>query len=390
MDQSLVRLTNQEAIIDTLRKKGPTSRTDLAKELDISNPSISKNINSLMKKGMVCEGEPVATEIGRKPVMLTFNPDCLSVAAVDFSGTEIRLCISNLVGRELKGKIIKGSEDFQPEDIQRTVNELEALATGVKLSALCVSVPGHFNPSTGAVLYANRFKNCAEINLKELFEKSFKSLPLLIHNDVKLAVSGEQEFGHTNNTQNLMYVNVGVGIGAGLLLDGKLYEGRNGYAGEIGQMVSGFSSNEEGQTFEQLASTSALIKRVQAAYNAQEGDADEITLKQIALAAQNGNEICLREISSSAKLLGRMLYNINSTLDLDMIIIGGGAKELGEIYLSELKQIIGSAPKTGNIAVRYSTVPNNELMGAISVASRIALQKAIELTEKEWLKWLNT
>jgi predicted NBD/HSP70 family sugar kinase len=155
-------------------------------------------------------------------------------------------------------------------------------------------------------------------------------------------------------------------------------------------MLSEFSSGEEGQTSEQLASTSALIKQVQDAYKAQGGNADEITLKQIALAAQNGDEICLHEIRNSARLLGRMLYNINSTLDLDMIIIGGAAKELGEVYLNELKQIIGSAPKTGNISVRYSTVRNNELMGAISVASGIALQKAIELTEKEWVKWLNT
>lgn len=237
-NQSLVRIVNQELIVEEIRRHKQLSRSELAKTLKLSNPSIYKHIEDLKEKGLIVEVGSVKTHVGRRPIMLKFNAKCACVAAIDLSGRNVRICISDLEGTIIQSGEIEDVEYIDEDVILTVEEELEQMLKKAekkcgRLCAICIGSPGNIDPETGLIRYALRIRDFEKLNLGEMFSRRF-GVKTIVKNDVNLAVGGEHVFGVGAGVRNLIYVSVDKGVGAGIILSHTLYEGSRGFAGEIG------------------------------------------------------------------------------------------------------------------------------------------------------------
>ena len=219
-NQSLVKITNQHLIVQEVRASKQLSRSDLAKKLQLSNPSISKHIDDLIAKGLIVETGSLVTDVGRRPIMLEFNARHGCVAVIDLSSNDARLCVADLMGNKLEYSRVEGGQKITVEVLERIILTLRDMLTNLgercgKLVGICIGLPSIIEPETGRILWSSRVENYKEIDIKDMFQKAFRA-PTIIKNDVNLAVVGEMNFGAGDGKQSLMLLNIDVGIGVGV------------------------------------------------------------------------------------------------------------------------------------------------------------------------------
>lgn len=381
-NQSLVRIVNQELIVEEIRRHKQLSRSELAKMLKLSNPSISKNVEDLESKGLIIEVGSVKTQIGRRPMMLKFNGKCACVAAIDLSGATIKICISDLEGSIMESGEIESGEYIDKDIIFAVEDKLEEMlkktdnACG-KLHAICIGSPGNIDPETGLIRYALRIRDFENLDLGKIFSERF-GVKVLVKNDVNLAVSGEHVFGIGAGVHNLIYVSVDNGVGAGIILSHQLYEGSRGFAGEIGLTLT-----ESGDRLDEVCSSNRIVSNVircckdgeETCINDMGMSYDDITLDVVAHAVAQNDSLCVREVTESAKQLAYTLRNIYELLDMDMVIIGGNVMKLGNTYLKTLCDEFGD-----DVKVNWSMLADKAtLSGAIGEAIKLAVKQIIDM-----------
>ncbi|HHU62746.1 MAG TPA: ROK family transcriptional regulator [Clostridiales bacterium] len=357
-NQRLVRETNQKLIIDAFRQRGMISRAELAKLLNLSAPSVSSNIDQLLRAGMlreVGEGDSIG---GRRPILLKFNYRYRFIGVVDLSSDVVRVVLG-----DLQGNIVAFREIVLPElkiggpileDIIRSLHVLlkDNNVHPDKLKAIVVGLPAVINDETGRLLLAPQFQGWDGINIKDKLEKNFNAR-VIVKNDVNMAALGECRYGAGKRYNNMVYVGVETGIGAGIIIDGKLYEGSRNAAGEIGHFISSYDEGgcrvDQFGPLESRLAVPAIIKRIKdgiakgcrsKALELAGGNIQGINLGIVRKAAMMGDGYVLNIIHDSARMLGWVIANINVVLDVDLVIIGGRVIELGQHFIRPLRQTI--------------------------------------------------
>ncbi len=162
-----------------------------------------------------------------------------------------------------------------------------------------------------------------KVNLKAILQKVFKK-PVVIENDANAAALAEYRFGAGKGSKNMAYMTVSTGIGGGLILEGKLYRGSTGTAGEVGHMVIDPKGPKCGcgnyGCLEALSSGPAIARAA--------GQKDAFKAE---LAARRGNKRAKKAVYEAAKNIGRGIANLNNLLNLDLVVIGGGISNMKEL-----------------------------------------------------------
>ncbi len=357
-NQRLVRETNQKLIIDAFRQRGMISRAELAKLLNLSAPSVSNNIDQLLRLGMLREAGEGDSIGGRRPILLKFNYQYRYIGVIDLSSDVIRVVLG-----DLQGNIVAVEEIILPElkigrqildDIIRSLHAL-LKENGVdidKLMAIVIGIPAVINDDTGQLQLAPQFQGWDKINIKDEIGGKFNTR-VIVKNDVNMAALGECRYGAGKRYNNMVYVGVETGIGAGIIIDGRLYEGSRKAAGEIGYYISSYEElggkTDQFGPLESRLAVPAIIKRVRdgiakgsqsKALDLAGGDIDRINLAILKRAAMMGDGYVINIIQDSAKMLGWVIANINVILDVELVIIGGRVIELGEHFIEPIRQTI--------------------------------------------------
>jgi predicted NBD/HSP70 family sugar kinase len=184
-----------------------------------------------------------------------------------------------------------------------------------------------------------------DLPLQELLVSKF-NLPVFVENDVKLAALGEWGFGAGRGAHNLVCISVGTGIGAGVIIGDKLYRGRNQAAGEIGYFVP--SAEFLGRTYgeygalERLASGSGMAERARELLRriGATTEAQELTSEDVFLAARRGEAWARQVVRETVDYLSVAVSNVNSVLDPDVIVLGGGIAESADLLLDPILERI--------------------------------------------------
>lgn len=396
-NQSDVKYANQYLIMNEIMKNNTIARTDLAKYLKLSNPSISKNVYDLINKKLILETGTVDTNVGRKPKMLTFNPNFGCVAAIDLSSTELRIVLSDMAGQTIDFATINGVIRINISIINAVMNELETLynknrSRCGKLLAICIGSPGDIDVETGYYIYAPRFEGATKINIRKIFSSRF-NVDVIVKNDINLAVKGEKVYGIGNGSSNIIYICVDFGIGSGLFLNGKLYEGTSGFAGEIGLLNTNFqdSLNNDGKSsytnnLDYAVSVFGIISYVKdmirdgadSILKKKYDDIDKIDFYDIIDAYNNDDEVCKKAIKRSAVYLGCAIKNICDLLDLEFVIIGGLILKLGDDYIKIIKDFLQTNYETAPPKIKRSVLDSKAtIYGAIGEAIEASIHKII-------------
>lgn len=367
---STVRSVNQRIILDQIFEKQVTSRTELSNALQISKPAIADNLGDLLATGIVQEsGEgEVAKSGGRKPRLIRFNKNHKNIIAIDLNYKDPIFVLGNLKGdifNEFSVKIAENANaQVRMELIKNAIHILlnSKDATTESLACIAISSPGVL-PDKKELSFANpQFKKWFDLDLPKMISEEFK-VNVLLKNDVNMAAFGELRSGAGQNSRNILYISCGIGVGAGLILDSKLYEGRFNSAGEIFNYIDPVKLSS-GSNLEKTIYLEALMKKYQesikkktASPNMEESSDFDSVVK----AYQENNPYLLKHLDDIGTELGCAISNIANLLSIDTVIIGGEYIVFYQTFYEKISKIVKEhcifAPKIRPSALgRYAGV----------------------------------
>lgn len=401
-NQSLVKNTNQMLIIKTVRQQGQISRTEMARMLSLSNPSVSKNVDDLLAKGILVETGSRVTDVGRRPIMLEFNANRGCVAVVDLSGADGRICIADLNGNKLKYSRVEGGKLITADILNGIIVTLRSMLRDMgsrhgKLVSICIGVPGVIEPKTGRIHWSARIENFREVDLKGMFTQAF-NVPVTVKNDVNLAVCGERDFGCGNGARDMIYMNIDAGIGIGIVLDGKLYEGTRGFAGDLGVVMPDIYRASEGsggdfmaQTMENNLSVYHMISDVAKMFDSGRetvlrtfvSDSSDITFNDIVKAYGMGDNAVISVMARYAKLIAVLMKNLVSLFDVELMVLGGPATRLGSTFINQITEYMLSLPGYAQAQIRGSRLLDTAVIyGGNYTAAQSAIEHIVSTDKK--------
>ncbi|MFZ5597150.1 MAG: ROK family protein [Bacillota bacterium] len=315
------------------------------------------------------------------------------VAGVDLGGTKIYTALAGPGGEIMaEVRVPTGAGDGPDAVIGRildTINRVSemALPAGALLSAVGIGSPGPLDPASGVVFSSPNLPGWRCVPLRERLEQSVGA-KVFVDNDANLAALGEYRFGAGRGSSHMVYVTVSTGIGGGLILDGRLYRGAGGGAGEVGHTVvdpdGPLCGCGRAGCLEALASGTAMAARARELVDSgrgagilREAGADgEITAVSVARAAAAGDEEALGIIVRAGRYLGMGLANIINIFNPDRLVIGGGALAAGERFWESMEAELRAralGPALENVSVvRAGLDGRSGLMGAIALALAMA------------------
>ncbi len=273
--------------------------------------------------------------------------------ALDVGGTNINAGVVSLEGKVLARRSfptlpLRGSEAV----IGDMVANLELLASEIKTGnpeAVVVGMPGWLNQREGVLIQAPNMPGCVNVPIVEILKQKM-NLPVFLENDTNLYALGEWLYGAGRDLgRNLIVVTLGTGVGGGLILDGKLWNGSFASAAEIGHMPIGFRGDLCGcgrrGCLETVASATAMARLAQkwlADKGASNQTSDEITTETLHHLAQQGDVMALSVFKKAGEALGLVLVSIFNLLGLEGAVIGGGAAGAYEFIEPHVRKVINS------------------------------------------------
>ena len=320
-----------------------------------SIPLTTKMLTDLIKKGVVSESGYAQSTGGRRPLMYSLNPEVLYVVAVAMDQFITRIAIMDLHNRIVTEERIElplAKNDTALSLLAQHINSVIE-RSGIHLNKFVgvgIGMPGFIDVKKG-INYShldNDGKNIAH------YISNVVQLPVLIDNDSTLLALAELRFGAARNTKNTLIINIGWGIGMGMILNGELYHGNNGFAGEFSHTPL-YSTNTDlcvcGKVgcLESEASLLAMINKARqqlaAGRPSMLKDINEHTpleqaLESVIRAARQGDKFSVELLLESGYAVGRGIAALIHILNPEMIVIGGRGSAAGKIWQTPIQQAL--------------------------------------------------
>ncbi len=320
------------------------------------------------------------------------NPEPLSLG-IDLGGTKILTAVATAQGKMLSRDhsvtpATKGQEAVVQSILESIGRALEQAGIAApQLSAIGVGAPGLSNPETGILFTSPNLPGWRDVPLRDIIEKELGKKAFLI-NDANAAALGELYFGAAKGAHHFIYITISTGIGGGIIIDGEVYTGSIGTAGEVGHMTI----DDDGPPcncgnrgcWETLASGTAMAReaRKQIKEGARtsilgyaEGDVEKVTAQVIHNAAKEGDSLAKELITRTGYYVGVGLANLVNIFNPELIVIGGGLSNIGDMLLEPAYKVAGErAFKESYRTVRFALAKLGRDSGVLGAAA-FALQE---------------
>lgn len=354
-DQILVKQINKSIVLNTIRKEEVISRAGIAGFTGLNKSTVSLLVDELIKEGLVKEIGPGESKGGRKPIMLTINDRGGCVIGVDLGVNYILTVLTDLVGKVLweRKRDIRLGEDKEKvmhllmQSIEEAMENVPDTLNGI--IGIGIGVPGIVDYRKGLVLMAPNLK-WEDVPLKGMLEERFK-VKVHIDNEANVGAVGEKWFGIGMDCSNFIYVSAGIGIGTGIIINGTLYRGTSGLAGETGHSTINIYDRlcSCGNTgcWENYASERALLAYMEA--RVKRGNRDdfingenmgELNALRIIDFAHKGSKIAREGLKEIGRNLGIGIINLINTFNPEMIVIGNTLSLAEDIILPEVLDVV--------------------------------------------------
>ncbi len=385
-DKQLIKKINTTLILQTLQERGPMSRADIAKVLGLTPATVSNNISQLIERKIVKEVGKGDSSGGRTPVLVYLDEKGVFFIGVDIHKDGVEAGIVNILG-----EIILSKEETFPigasfeEEVQNCISELRAeFHHEDSIIGIGIGMHGIIDTERSISIFVPAMAR-RNMNLKQYIEETQK-LPVFIENDSNAMALGEGNFGVAKGVQNYVFLNVGRGIGAGVVLDGKIFHGGSFAAGEIGHI----HVQENGVKcvcgkygcLDTVATEYTLIrdvifslqtKRVRLNKAMEEDlNLNHVNLEKIKQWAEGGDEDVLTVIRNMGRHIGRACSYIVNILNPEMLILGGSVSVLGEFMIHAIRETVEEfslEEALGNLRVETSGLL--EKTGVVGAASLV-------------------
>lgn len=345
--------------------QGPVARSALRSVLKTSPSTVTLSVQALRERGLVIEAETGGPTGGRRPKIIDLAPTLGGVLAVDVGGINLRMAAASMRAEVLAKTVVSTPARFEQlgAALRAGLSQVRDSLVG-PVRGIVVAVPGVVEPATGHIANIENLPGWRTDELQGILAEF--DAPLVIENEANLAAFGEHRLGGAQGSDSVLFVALGAGIGAGLILGGDLFRGATGAAGEIGYLLSG--GDGAATTLEQEAGADALVRR----YRDYGGRSSVHTAEAVFAQAQSGERAAELAIDELVRSLAVGIANAIVVLNPRTVIVGGGVAEAGETLLAPLRKSIAAlVPSMPDL--RLSSLGQDAaLMGAASMAAEHA------------------
>ena len=339
----LLKHLNERAVLEAIRGGAPISRAEISRRTGISKPTVSLALRALLAHGLVRETDPDPSRPHYGAVFFEPVPEAALVLALDIGTRFVRAALGDLAGN------VRARRDvpFVGTDLESTVAAVVALCEelidaaggGARLDGAVVGVPGVVDPVDASVSLAT---NVAGIEGARFAGRLADELDLIVRleNDINLAALGEQWRGVARGVDDFLFLSIGTGMGAGLVLRRELHRGRNGAAGELDYAFIGV-----GPDVDPSAVAFALFSQELAAQHSSVTSLlPPFEPRPIFAAARAGDPLARTIVAEEARRIALHVLPVSAVADVELVVLGGGiGANGGDLMLEPIRSHLAAA-----------------------------------------------
>jgi predicted NBD/HSP70 family sugar kinase len=369
----LLKDLNERTVLETIRSSAPVSRAEISRLVGISKPTVSLAIQSLVDAGLVREAAEGPDGPSYGAVFFEPVPDAALVLGFDLGARFLRGAICDLRGavRARLDVEVAGSDAASVLDVIAGLRDQLVETAGLSdalIDGVVVGVPGVVDEESGRIELATSVEGLEGIAFRPALRERLE-LPVTLENDVNLAALGEQWQGVARGVDDFVFLSIGTGMGAGLVLHGELHRGRHGAAGEVDFALVGLAQDVDPcagaiSTYAtRVAAERSPVTTLQAPFDSRE----------IFAAARSGDSFAYEIVEEVARRIALHLVPIAAVSDVSLAVLGGGLGANGDLLLRPVRELLaGWIPYPPQVDVS-SLGEAAVLTGALAVGLRAAL-----------------
>jgi N-acetylglucosamine repressor len=336
--RSLLRDINVSLLIELVRRAGSISRAELARQSQLSAPTVSAIVDSLMKRGILVETTTAPSSGGRPPVLLSVDPKAGYVVGIKLRGDGVTTVVC-----DLDAQIVSSNERYVPlvgdpmaaldaieEETRRALRDAAIPAS--KVLGVGVGMSGVIDSAAGVCRFSHLLQ-WHDVELAAPLRRRM-GLPVWVENDVNTLAVAEKWAGDAHTASNFVTLSVGRGIGLGIVVDRSLYRGSHGAGGEFGHMIvePGGPRCECGRfgCLEAMVGEGALRRRIS------ERKGHDVSRAELLMLVEMGDSAALDIVDSAGRKLGLAVANMVTLLNPELLIICGEGTALGSAFVDPI------------------------------------------------------
>jgi predicted NBD/HSP70 family sugar kinase len=344
-------LSLEEREVARLLWREPMTRQELARRLSLSLSAVSRLLSRLFAARLVTEERQPCQARGRPPALLRLNHDSAYGLGIDIGALYSRYAVADLSGNIVSKHLEKTPLFHTNRDFSDYLCSLAARAQASvyrhrhKLVGIVASISGVVDTEQGLCLFCPNIRGPLDLPVRSVLEQEF-ALPVAVEDPARMQALAEHLFGGARGHEDFLYVHIGIGVGAGIMLGGRLLRGSVGVAGEIGHIVVGEGNGPRCNCgnrgcLEAYVSARALVRRAregleQGIYSSLSAVAGQdyarLTPEAIDAAARAGDKMAFHIVDEAGQRLGSALATAVNLLGTPLVVIGGGLGNLCDSF----------------------------------------------------------
>lgn len=334
------------AMLDVIRRLGPVAKTEISKLTGFNIVTVSNYVDEYLERDLVVEkGYDVSTG-GRRPVLVELNTDAGYLIGVGLTMFHVAAVLTNIKGEvqnELKYDRPADAGEAVIQSIVKIVDDILRLSKKdpKEILGIGIGMPGVVDDASRTIRWPGALGTrdaIINVSLKELFEEKYE-IPTLVENDADAAVFGEKWYSLRQDVRNMLYMYSGVSCG--IIINGQIYHGTTGSAGELGIFNSTDGDvktwKEESKRLGRWEMDLGIIEEAKA-----KGSKEKVTLKAIFDAAKEGDELAREVLEQAGNRLGKKIAFLVNLLNPEIVVIGGGIEQAGHLLLDSIRKTVKS------------------------------------------------
>jgi N-acetylglucosamine repressor len=356
-DQSFLRTYNMKKVRSILRDEGSCSRVDLSSKANLDKKTITNIINEMLADGEVVVVSKSNYGVGRPKENLALNGEYMYNIGLDVGGTHVSGVIIDYTGKVLCGHsidIASMNSDILMQLCNYIIEELlkKSRLTIDRINKIGMAFPGYIDSKTGEAKLSENIKGWRKLPLADLFRKKY-DVEIMVDDCSRLMALAELRYGAGKDGKDFIVFDLGLGIGCGIVINGKVFYGSMGMSGEVGHTIVKVGGPRctcgRNGCIESIASGWALSKqaielleRKESAllYEATSRNTKTPTVREIGLAAKLGDEKCYQLLKNAGKYIGIGIVNSISIINPSKVIVGGRLIQDNDIMFQEIVETV--------------------------------------------------
>ncbi|MGI6536804.1 MAG: ROK family transcriptional regulator [Caldicoprobacterales bacterium] len=363
-NSAVMKRRNRSLILNMIKSEGKISRAELSKRTGLSRGGMTPIINELLKLGLIIETGVSVTGSGRRPINLELNASGCHAIAVDWTRKKFTVAVVDFLGSIIAEKdynfIENDTLDHIIKVLKDVIKEFLNKFKFNRIAGIGIVAPGPLDINKGIILSPPNFWGWKNIPIKQILEETF-NIPVILDNNANAYAIAEKNYGREKKYRNFIYAVVDEGIGAGIIMDNRIYRGKGGFGSEIGHIsidMNGPKCECGNHGCIEVYATIPQIMRyinsfaelgIPSSYLTEIRSRRLIEWDDIIKGLQMEDPVCLNIIRKEAEYLANVFVTLINVLEPEAIFIGSTIAKAGNALLDNLEELISDKTVTKDI-----------------------------------------